>query len=98
MKKYFLNNLGLFFGAKERVLSNFKSRLFLIKNLDTIPTRETTTEPATEPEVAIELTKPTKTNTKRKISSLKLRENFFNKIKNEEKNINEQIFRQYFNY
>ena len=32
------------------------------------------------------------------MSSLKLREEFLNKIKNEEKNINEQIFREYFNY
>ena len=42
--------------------------------------------------------KATKAKTKLKISSLKLHEEFLNKIKIEEKNINEQIFREYFNY
>ena len=43
---YFLNNLVLLLServlllsAEEKVLSSFKSRLFLIKNLDKIPTR-----------------------------------------------------------
>ena len=34
------NNLGLFFNAREKVLNNFQSTLFLIKNLDKIPTSE----------------------------------------------------------
>ena len=42
LKKSFLNNLGLLFSAREPVLNNFKSRLFLVKNLDKIPTREQT--------------------------------------------------------
>ena len=33
-KKSFLNNLGLLFGAREKVLKSFKSRLFQINNLD----------------------------------------------------------------
>ena len=49
-----------------------------------------------EPEVATEPAKATKAKTKRKISSLKLGEEFSNKIKNEEKNISEQIFKEYF--
>ena len=82
-KKYFLNNLGLLFSAREKLLNSFKSRLFLIKNLDKIPTHEPTPEPATEPEVgtqptkaikATESMKATKAKTKGKISSLKLRE------------------------
>ena len=32
-KKYFLNNLGLLFSAREKFLERFKSRLFPIKNL-----------------------------------------------------------------
>ena len=75
------------FSASVKVLNNFKSRLFPTKNLDKFQTRE--------PE--IELTKATKTKTKRKIFSLKLREEFLNEIKNEDKNINQQIFRGYFN-
>ena len=75
------------FSASVKVLNNFKTRLFPTKNLDKFQTRE--------PE--IELTKATKTKTKRKIFSLKLREEFLNEIKNEDKNINQQIFRGYFN-
>ena len=32
IKNLFLSNLRLFFGAREKVLNNFKSRLFPIKN------------------------------------------------------------------
>ena len=48
-KKVFLNNLGLFFRTREKVLNNFKSRLFSTKNLDNIPTREVTPELAIKP-------------------------------------------------
>ena len=94
-KKSFLNDLGLSFIAREKVLNSFKSRLLPVKKLDEMPKREPTPEPATEPEVATKPTKPTKaskTKTKRKISSLKLRKKFLNEIKSEEKKINEQIF------
>ena len=57
-----------------------------------MPTRDPTSEVATEP------TKAKKAKTTRKIFSLKLRENFLNEFKNEEKNINEQMFGEYFNY
>ena len=80
MKKIlFLSNLGLFFSAREKVLNSFKSRMFPIKKLDKILTHESTPESATEPEVAtksIKSTKASKAQTKRKISSLNLRENF----------------------
>ena len=98
-----MNNLGLLLSARDKVLNSFKSRLFLLKKLDKIATREPAKEqevakepakePATEPKVA---TKAKNKKTKRKISSLKLSEGFLNKIKNEEKNINEQIFKDYF--
>ena len=48
MKKFFLNNLGLLFSGREKVLNSFKSRLFPIEKLDKIPTREPT-EPAPKP-------------------------------------------------
>ena len=57
-------------------------------------TRESTPEPAAEPEVAKE--PATKAKTKCTISSLKLCENFLNEIKNEEKNMNCQIFDEFF--
>ena len=69
LKIIFWKNLELLFSAIENVLNTFKSRLFPIKNLDKIPTREPTSEVATEP------TKATKAETKRKISSLKLKRN-----------------------
>ena len=99
-KKSFTNNLGLLFSAKEKVLIIFKSRLFSIKNLDQISTREPT-EQGTELEVTTEQTKsakPTKAKTKHKISSLKLREEFLSKIKNEKKTVNETIYRDYLLY
>ena len=79
--------------------ASFKTRLFPIKNLNKIPLNEPATEPkgakesVTEPEVAA---KATKANTKRKIFSLKFPEELLNNIKNEEKNINEQIFKDHF--
>ena len=90
-KKSFLHNFGLLFSTKEKVLNSFKSRLFPIKNVVKIPTRKPTPEPATEPEVAREPTKATKAKIKRKISSLKLHEELL-------KNINKQIFKEYFGY
>ena len=51
-----------------------------MKNLDEIPTRPPTskpaTEPATEPEVETKSIKATEAKNKRKIPSLKLREEF----------------------
>ena len=78
--------MGLSFSTSEKVLNSFKSRLFLIKELDKTTTREPTPEPAMEPEVATEsatkpevatdlakATKASKAKTKHKISSLKLK-------------------------
>ena len=88
------------FGARVKVLNNFKSRLFTTRNLDKTSTREQTFESAFQPtpEPTPETTKVTKAKTKRKIYALNLCEILLNKIKNEEKYINEQIFREYFNY
>ena len=43
-------------------------------------------------------TEPSKAKTKPKKSSLELREKFVNEIKNDEKNINEKIFKEFFFY
>ena len=88
------------FGARVKVLNNFKSRLFTTRNLDKTSTREQTFESAFQPtpEPTPETTKVTKAKTKRKIYPLNLCEILLNKTKNKEKYINEQIFREYFNY
>ena len=94
----FLNNLELLFSAREKVVISFKSRLFPITSLDKIPTREPT-EPKTEPEVATEPTpKPVRepTPTKLKKSKLKLQHKFINEIIANEKDINNEIFSNYF--
>ena len=49
MKKCFLNNLQFLISTREKVLNNFKSRFFPIKNFDKVPTCEATRDPATEP-------------------------------------------------
>ena len=95
--------LGLPFSGREKVLNSFKSRLFPIKNLDKIPTCQPTPEPDAEatPEVATEpIPKPPAgaTPTKHKKSKLKLQQEFMNKIIDEEKDINNKIFLNYFIY
>ena len=74
--------------------------MFPTKNFDKIPTHISTPEPATELELTTEPTKAIKAKgkTKCKISQLKLHKKNLNKIKHEEKNINEQIFKEYFSY
>ena len=42
-------NIGSLFSARKKVLNSFKSRLFPIKNLDKIATREPKPEKAAEP-------------------------------------------------
>ena len=69
-------------------------KIFTIKNLDEIPTPEPAPEPAPEetPDPAVfDTPKTTKAKTKKskhKISPLKLRDDFVNKIVNDKKNIN----------
>ena len=90
-KRSFLNNLGLSFSAREKVLNSFKSRLFPTKKLYKIPTPEPTAEPT--PEVATEATP-----TKHKKSKLKLQQKFMNGIVVHEKDINNEIFLNYIKY
>ena len=47
-KSFFKKSLGLLFSAREKVLNNFKNRLFPKKNLDKILKREPTPKPVTE--------------------------------------------------
>ena len=77
-KRSFLSNLGLFFSSREKVLNNFRSKLFPVRILDKIPIREATFESAFEP--APEIAKATKVKTKQEISPLKLREDFLSEI------------------
>ena len=100
LKRSILNNLQSFFSTIEKVLNNFVSRLFPIKSLDKTWINiwlSISNSIWTTPETTI-VTKATKAKTKCKISPLTFREEFLNEIKNEEKNINELIFIEYFNY
>ena len=84
-KRGFFNNLGLLFSAREKLLNNFKSRLFPIKNLDKISTSEPTPELEIEP-------------TKQKESELKFQQEFMNEVIDDEKDINDEIFWNCFKY
>ena len=87
--------------AIESVLNNFKSSIFPMKSLDKLVTSEPTPGATPKPETATKLEVElwtTKTKTKCRIPAGKLREEFSNKIKKEEKNTNEQIFEEYFGY
>ena len=70
MKNNFLNNLELLFSNREKILYNFRSRLFLIKKKK-IPTLEPTHE--STPELATEAIKHKK-------SKLKLQQEFMTEI------------------
>ena len=101
-KRSFLDNLGLLFSAREKLLDNFQSRLFPMKKLDKIPTLQPTSEPAAEPatEPAAEptpevATEPATNPTKQKKSKLKLQQELINEIIANEK---DEIFWNYFNY
>ena len=106
-KRSFLNNIRLIFSTSEKILNNFRSKIFPIKNtlseqapepqpkLALEPAPEPAPEPASEPapelatepipETTPEEKKATKAKTERKTSPLKLRKEFSNNIKNEEK-------------
>ena len=43
----FLNKIRLFLSAREKILNNFKSKKFPIKNLDEISTPEPKSDPTT---------------------------------------------------
>ena len=86
-KKTLANIDKLFNGRNDAIkfLDDYGSMILEAKRKAAGEEPETEPEVARKPEVATELTKA---KTKRKISSLQLREEFLNKIKNEERNIN----------
>ena len=67
------------------MLNSFKSRLFSIKYLEKIPTREPIPEITKEP-------------TKHKKSQLKLQQKLLNEIIASKKDINDELFWNYFKY
>ena len=75
----------MLFSAKEKILKNFKCRLYPVKKLDKTPTREPTAELAAEP-------------TKHKKSKLKLQQEFMNEIIANEQDISDEIFWNYFKH
>ena len=82
----------------------FLIRIFSIKDSistsEREPTPESTLEPAPEltPELASNPRVSDTPKTKRKTLSLKFRQSLLNEIKNKEKDINNQIFKEYFHY
>ena len=88
-KSLFLKTLHYFLVQEKKFLITLKAekQINFSKKFDKSPTREQTPEAATEstPEAAAERTKPRNAKTKCKISSLNLREEILNEIKNEEK-------------
>lgn len=36
-KKYFLKNAGLFFSLRQKIVNNFRIKIFTIKNLNKVP-------------------------------------------------------------
>ena len=102
-KRSFPNNLRLFLGARGNILNNFKRKIFQLKKLNKIPTPEPapmqTCELAPAPRLlpayeAAPISKPTKI----KISKLKLRKKMEDEIKTDKKDINDEIFWNYFKY
>ena len=87
-----LNNVGLFLKAGEKVLNNFKSRIFPIKDKIPTPEYEPVPEPASNPKV---FDTP---KSKRKILPIEFLEKILNETVKEEKNINNQIFKEYYHY
>ena len=84
--KFFLKNTGFLFNVRAKVLISLKSNIFLVENLNQIPTPEATPERTSDPTV-FESPKPTKAQTKKskhKISLLKMQKSF--QIKFENKN------------
>ena len=66
-KRFFINNAELFLSGREKILNNFKSKIFPIKTLDKIPTPEPRANQTPEPTVF----------------ELKLPDNFVNKTEND---------------
>ena len=77
-----------------------KSNIFPVKNVDETPTLESTPEQTSDPTVfdTPKLAKAQTKKSKHRISLLKLRETFVNKILNDETKINNEIYKEYFGY
>ena len=90
--KKFLETVRFLLEAREIVLNNFKSNVFSIENLTPDPTFN----------LPLSYTpKHTRACSKKrnvKISPFRMNEDFANEIRNDEENINSQIFREYFVY
>ena len=83
MKKNFSKLCKITFNARKKVLNDFKSRIFPIKNQNEISTPEPTSKPTT---------KPTKKQAKKHLPK------FWDKIVNYERNITNKVFNDFFKY
>ena len=80
----FLKNAGLLLSAREKVLNNFKGKIFPTKNLDKNATPEWVRKPAPKPEAEPTLfATPRPAKERAKNSSSKFYENIWDKIAND---------------
>ena len=82
-KKNFSKLCKITFNARKKVLNDFKSRIFPIKNQNEISTPEPTSKPKS---------KPTKKQAKKHLPK------FLDEIVNYERNINNKVFNDFFKY
>ena len=85
----------MFLSAREKILNEFKSKIFLVKYSDKIPAPEPAPEQAPEATV-FDTAQPAEEQAKK--SSSKLYQDFLDKIANDETSINTEIFNKYFKY
>ena len=95
-KRSFLNNAGIFTNARETVLNHFKSKIYSAKNLNKLWAPEPTPKRTPDPTV-IDTPNPTKAQkkeSKHRTYPIKLRCIFVNEIANNEKTVNNEIFKE----
>ena len=94
-KSCFLINAAFCRDAREKVLNNFRSKIFPTKNQDKILTSEQSPEQA--PKLTLfDVSEPTKTQNRK--SSSTFYRYFLDKIANYEPNVKNEIFNEYFKH
>lgn len=84
-KRHVVINVGLFLSSRLTFLYKCKNKTFSIKYLDKRPTPEPTPNPAVQTKAKTKISK-------QKIPPIKINENFENKIRHDDENINKELF------
>ena len=95
-KIFILENVRVLLEVREIVLNSFKSNLFPLEEITPDPTPDLTTDLPVF--YTPKQTREQSSISKIKISPFKLSENFIDEIRDEEKYINNEIFKAYFEY